>query len=283
MNDHRPQAAYPTRVAPELSSVTVTVPAAASTTLDTARLIALVPDMGGEGGERIILERIMAQGCLPTDLTITVDGLDAASLRVPLAPDLQADLRVVGEGSKGVQITIRNLRQAAVPLTFWYRGRVSGAAAGALAASKVTTLPGATITTPLPDVGGRPPYYDRAATTQQSTYANASIAVHADTERWTYTVPVGRKALFESAFVSAIQQTAAAAAGWAAIRIRIATITFLQADLVTGVTVGERAALTMGPVGYLPPGTVVDCRSFDLKADGTTILRGVARLTLFDF
>ncbi len=260
-------------VTPRLETFEIAVPAASSSVLDSAKRVTLSANTAGRAAPGIVLEWIAARGIISTDVDITIDGVDWQQVAFPLPPQLWREVGALGEQDHGIQVTIRNRRLAAVTVVLAVRGDAN---------VREETLAGEAITTPLPDVGGRPPYYDRNGATQQSVYANASTAVHADTERWTYTVPAAKKALFESAFVAIIQQTAAAAAGWAAIRIRIGGITFITADLVTN-AIGSKDGYTIGPVGFLPPGTVVDCRSFDLKADGTTILRGVARLTLFDF
>jgi hypothetical protein len=50
-------------------------------------------------------------------------------------------------------------------------------------------------------------YYDRNATSITNNYAAATIAPHGATNRWTYTVPSGRKAFLEFAEVQVIMET----------------------------------------------------------------------------
>jgi hypothetical protein len=59
----------------------------------------------------------------------------------------------------------------------------------------------------------RPAYYDRAAITKNLAYGAANVAPHANTTRFTYTVPAGRKMFVESACVASFRDTAAAVVG----------------------------------------------------------------------
>ena len=59
----------------------------------------------------------------------------------------------------------------------------------------------------------RPAYYDRAATTKNLAFGTTSIAPHANTTRFTYTVPAGRKMFVESLNVSSFRETIATVAG----------------------------------------------------------------------
>lgn len=54
----------------------------------------------------------------------------------------------------------------------------------------------------------RPAYYDRNASSFSAAYA-ATVAPHANTTRWTYTVASGKKLLVESAAAYAIRTAAA--------------------------------------------------------------------------
>lgn len=58
----------------------------------------------------------------------------------------------------------------------------------------------------------RPLYYDRAATTASAQYSN-TLAPHAFTTRFTYTVPAGYKAYVENSYCLVVVKTAGSAVG----------------------------------------------------------------------
>ena len=260
-------------VTPELASHTETIPAAASASTDTARTIILAPNLGGGGEEALLLERISAQGIIPTDIEITVESDDWDAVTVPLPPTLIADVEALGTNATGVRITVRNKRQAAVPITLWYRGR---------ARISTVTLDGAAISTPLPDVGGRPPYYDRNPAGVSEFYNGVGIAPHAETQRVTYTVPTGKKALLESMFVSVAQETAATDDLEALLYVALGSSPWVTA-LTFNRALDTRDNMAIGPAGFLPPGGLIRAFSKDLKTGGTMSHRCGIRITTFDY
>lgn len=60
----------------------------------------------------------------------------------------------------------------------------------------------------------RPTYYDRNPVAKAFTYDAAAVAPHAQTTRWTYTVPAGKKAQLQTSTFMLERDAAAAPAGY---------------------------------------------------------------------
>jgi len=60
---------------------------------------------------------------------------------------------------------------------------------------------------------GRPLYYDRNPTTKDNNFDLQAVAPHAQTFRWTYTVPAGRKAYIVAVAARATRSTVAGTPG----------------------------------------------------------------------
>ena len=59
----------------------------------------------------------------------------------------------------------------------------------------------------------RPSYYDRGATSINKAYGSSAIAPHANTTRFTYTVPANRKMVIENICVTSYREAVATTVG----------------------------------------------------------------------
>lgn len=196
-------------VSPILETHQVTLPAAAAAT-DSAVLVTLSANTAGRGLNGVLLEWIAAQGVLPTDLAIVIDGADWRRVDWPLPPNLYRAVGALGEGDHGVQVEIRNRRQVPVTVTLAVRGDANVRTEG---------LPAAAITAALPDVGARPVPADRTPTVQAIVAQVQEAGAHVSTIRGAYTVPTGRKARV-SLVAARVHRMGAAGAG----RMRVQAI-----------------------------------------------------------
>lgn len=133
---------------------------------------------------------------------------------------------------------------------------------------------------------GRPAWYDRNPTIQEGKYVAASVAPHAQEPRWTYTVPAGKKAFVELAFLRIYRRTAATTVGiWAAdiyyqpsggsstSHMRISSLDN---------TVGSEKTLTIGQNMIMLAGDALRGYTEDASTGGTCDYAVIAKITEFD-
>ncbi|MEM3549356.1 MAG: hypothetical protein QXJ23_10180 [Thermofilum sp.] len=68
-------------------------------------------------------------------------------------------------------------------------------------------------------LGALPEYYDRGAANQTVNYMGSSLAPHTSTQRANYTVPSGRKAIVDSAFILITRENLATGIGRARLTV----------------------------------------------------------------
>lgn len=131
----------------------------------------------------------------------------------------------------------------------------------------------------------RAEWYDRNAAPQPKTYAANNVAPHVATQRWSYTVPSGKKAWLESLFLFVIRQTAATAAGRSGCAITVtqdALMVNLLNNEFTDNTVNHLKDMFATNFGILVAGNVVTGWTFDESTGGTMGYTIAAKLTQFD-
>lgn len=132
----------------------------------------------------------------------------------------------------------------------------------------------------------RPNYYDRNATSKQSSYVGGPLAPHSVTTRWTYTVPAGKKAYVESCYVDIIRGSAATSGPSCKAFIRVTTSDSTIGTLcATGGEFNTLNALisqTVSNVGLLAAGDLVQSDSYDNSTGGTLYIVMTAKYTQFD-
>lgn len=96
-----------------------------------------------------------------------------------------------------------------------------------------------------------------------------AIAPHAQTQRFSYTVPTNRGAHVESVFVSIQRDTAAAPVNSAIVWLTSTAANPVMAAHLFDNTVGARDGHYGGDSGWLAPGDVVTAQSADASTGGT--------------
>lgn len=121
----------------------------------------------------------------------------------------------------------------------------------------------------------RPDWYDRTPVARALAYAIDLVAPHAETTRWTYTVPAGKK--FTLQIGTALLQVQAAGAGNAS---RFVTITYTPSGGAAtrlffvayyGNTVGQGQSVPVGATAVLLPGDVLFGTTADASVGGTMV------------
>ncbi|TAJ19063.1 MAG: hypothetical protein EPO65_07665 [Dehalococcoidia bacterium] len=263
----------------DVKTTTVTVPAAASASVDAGVEVLLRPSIADRERQTVALIGIATRGVLSTDLDITVDADDVQDGVMILPPSLNIDTYIEGSNRGGIKVTIRNRRQVAVPVVLTTRGRVT---------ASTTTLTGAAITTPLSDIGARPNYYDRNASDVSLNWNTGGTGPHAATTRATYTVPAGKKALVESAVVYLQRLVAQSSIGLVSISASVwsAGGSFLYNVAIvtsyTGSGYQAPAAQHQSNIGVLFAGEVLKLISVDYGTDGTVAYDGSVKIVEMD-
>jgi len=134
--------------------------------------------------------------------------------------------------------------------------------------------------------GPRLEWYDRNPYHRFQSYHGEDVAPHVQTTRWSYTVPYGKKAFVESAFVYVERATAAGTARLAQSQIEIqpfgqSTNYLLLVALRTN-TVGDHDHEAMGNGPILLVGDAVGGYTVDTSTGGTVDYTMDAKITEFD-
>ena len=121
-------------------------------------------------------------------------------------------------------------------------------------------------------LSGRIAFYDRNPKTLLFAYQAASIAPHAQTSRWAYTVPTSRRFQGNAGELSITRQTAAAPVGVVIATIFVTPVGFsaqyaLQARTYSNVIDGGRNLIASLPFP-LVAGDAISCFSSDASSSG---------------
>lgn len=130
----------------------------------------------------------------------------------------------------------------------------------------------------------RPTYYDRAPATKGQIY-DQTVAPHANTIRWTYTVGAGIKAYVETAFVQMTRVTAATTAANINVYISVGLSDSSQplVAFVNGVqaTVGIQSINLTSGTALLLAGDSMKSVTNDASTGGTVYFTASAKYTEF--
>lgn len=132
---------------------------------------------------------------------------------------------------------------------------------------------------------GRPAWYDRNPAGQNNIYTN-TVAPHAETDRWTYTVPSNKKAWLSTVCLQMTRVTVAAPIGkyYALMYYQPAggsNFAFLYISSFANVA-GDERLLTISPQMGLIAGDRLDCATQDLSTGGTVEYFEAATVATFD-
>ena len=130
------------------------------------------------------------------------------------------------------------------------------------------------------------PWYDRNPKSVLKRYVATDVAPHATTERWSYTVPKGKKAFIEYIGVLIQRITAAGTPGQVTACIDLGVedatpVSMMAAILITN-TAGDIDRDSIGQSLTLNAGEVLKCSTTDLSITGTVRYICVAKITEFD-
>lgn len=132
----------------------------------------------------------------------------------------------------------------------------------------------------------RPQWYDRGPIAIGQLYAVNGVAPHAQTTRWTYTVPASRKALIEVSQVSIARDGAAGAASTSYATITTTGVTNAQpifsfTQQVSN-TLGTFAQSNVGTNALLLAGQSLTSTTQDNSTGGTNGYTVSAKITEYD-
>ena len=131
----------------------------------------------------------------------------------------------------------------------------------------------------------RPSYYDRNAAGDTKRY-NAIVGPHAQTTRWTFTVPAGKKAYIEVLSLRISQWTAVTTPGFADCGIELNTsgspTSLLYQKLLTAIATLPFSLQTIPLQVSMYPADSVACFTSDTSVGGTVAYLPDARFTTFD-
>jgi hypothetical protein len=129
----------------------------------------------------------------------------------------------------------------------------------------------------------RQDWYDRGMVFINNRYRGASVAPHAETSRWTYTVPTAKRAVITYFSLQVLRQTAATTLGnaYAYIGFSGAVVaTVFDLGLYNN-TVGEKSILSSHPFIVIPAATVVTGFTSDDSTGGA--MNYIVILSLHEF
>lgn len=122
-------------------------------------------------------------------------------------------------------------------------------------------------------LASRPQYYDRSPAQNAFQYVAATIAPHATTARFTYTVPANRKAMIGFLTIEAMRDGAAGAAGAAGANITITPSGSSAKDILDvrqiNNNVGTPIDAAVSGNAILLAGDAFTGNTFDLSTGGT--------------
>ena len=130
----------------------------------------------------------------------------------------------------------------------------------------------------------RPEVVDRNPLAVRQFYG-ANLAPHAETQRWTYTVPANRRALVALLWGQIVRESAATTVGDGFLRIKT-TISAVQVSGPVLVhrnnTAGAEVHFAFGHSVYLGPGDLIELTTQDTSTGGVLRYSGGAYLIEFD-
>jgi hypothetical protein len=132
----------------------------------------------------------------------------------------------------------------------------------------------------------RPVWHDRNPLTKGLIYSANLVAPHADTVRWTYTVPAGKKALIEQAQVAVLRSGAATAVAVVRAYVQATTLDVGTSILAYAAHHNIAANVQDGQVAggtiMLAANQVLEGKTDDPSTGGTNTFMVSAKLTEFD-
>jgi hypothetical protein len=133
---------------------------------------------------------------------------------------------------------------------------------------------------------GRPAWYDRNPVTTFKSYYEGNVAPHGLTERWTYTVPSGKKALVELIAIWMNRTAAPTTLGRAEARLLFFPSGGSETPLVYSVlydsNVGAEKNVNIGQSSIMLQGDKIRATTYDGSIGGNVSYLVLAKITEFD-
>jgi len=127
----------------------------------------------------------------------------------------------------------------------------------------------------------RPDPWDRNPRDANKNFGGTGIAPHGTTARWTYTVPVNKKALVSSLFIKVKRRAAAGPASYPAITINLDGNLYLGVGIFENTVSAKEEASMYGQL-YMTAGQVIEMNTSDGSTGGTVDYEGYSVITEFD-
>jgi hypothetical protein len=123
----------------------------------------------------------------------------------------------------------------------------------------------------------RPQWYDRTPIGRTNSATNAATAPHAETVRWTRTIPTAKKYQLQTATVLVRRESAAAPASYMTAAVRLfpngAANVIINEVLIVGNAVNDGDNQTLGGAIALLAGDVLEGITQDSSTGGTALYR----------
>lgn len=134
--------------------------------------------------------------------------------------------------------------------------------------------------------GARPVPTDRNPVNKTNEVQTAAIAPHGTTTRWSYTVPVGKKAQIQTASCICVRVTVAAPVGETSAQLAYtpsggAAVTLFEAHLDTNAAL-DVSVQNESQLGDMLAGDIITAQDFDTSTGGTVKFRESAKVYEFD-
>jgi hypothetical protein len=134
--------------------------------------------------------------------------------------------------------------------------------------------------------GARPSPYDRNQVPKTSVYHANGVAPHASTQRWTYTVPVGKKAQFDVVLARGWRSAVAAPVGQ--VEVSIGDIPsggvngYMLMQDTNANAVGQLFNVSLTQLGAMGVGDQIQALTIDTSTGGTVDYVVDAKYTEYD-
>lgn len=132
----------------------------------------------------------------------------------------------------------------------------------------------------------RPAFFDRNPGPKTSMYSAGGVAPHASTTRWSYTVPVGRKAWVDSMWIQVDRAAAGTTAGVVAANLNYVpnggTVGVFGQGWLFNNAVGAVNQVVAEQFGYLGAGDVLSSTTSDGSTGGSIDYTIAAKYTEYD-
>lgn len=132
----------------------------------------------------------------------------------------------------------------------------------------------------------RPTYYDRNPANQTKYNNTGAVAPHGATQRWTYTVPAGKKAFIEQIMTSIIRSTVAAPVGTTLNEVDLIPngggVNILSLRYMNTNGVNDNTDLHLTNLGEINAGDQINALDVDTSTGGTVTFVKTAKIQEFD-